>query len=132
TQLDRTPNTGAGAPVGEPASTAGGPGSMSGDQPIGEKLNSTTNDIFDKAKETASGTYNAVSSKATEKIEERKGELSTGLKSLADTFRKTGTDLESSQNTTPLTDVAARYTGTAARQIENVANYFERKDLKAM
>jgi len=112
--------------------TSSGQGSMSSDRPIGEKLSSTTNDILDKAKETASGTYSAVSSKATEKIEEQKGELSTGLKSLADTFRKTGSELESAQQTTPLTDVAARYTGTAARQIENIANYFERKDLKAM
>ena len=108
------------------------PASTSADQPVSEKLSSTANDILDKAKETASGTYDAVSTKATEKIEARKGELSSGLKTLADTFRKTGTDLESTEQTTPLTDVAARYTGTAARQIENIANYFERKDLKAM
>jgi ElaB/YqjD/DUF883 family membrane-anchored ribosome-binding protein len=105
---------------------------IANDQSSSEKLSSTANDILDKAKETASGTYNAVSTKATEKIEERKGELSTGLKTLADTVRKTGSDLESSAQTTPLTDAAARYTDTAARQIENVANYFERKDLKAM
>jgi len=134
TQPGQAPHMDDGAPKGlsSAATNSGGPGSMSGDQPIGEKLSSTTNDIIDKAKETASGTYNAVSSKATEKIEERKGELSTGLKSLADTFRKTGSDLESADQSTPLTDVAARYTVTAARQIENVANYFERKDLKAM
>jgi ElaB/YqjD/DUF883 family membrane-anchored ribosome-binding protein len=102
------------------------------DQPISEKLSSTANGILDKAKETASGTYDAVATQATEKIEEHKGELSSGLRTLADTFRKTGTDLESTPKSTPLTDVTARYTGVAARQIENVASYFERKDLRAM
>jgi len=102
------------------------------DQPLSEKVSDTASGIIDKAKETASGTYNAVSAKATEKIEEHKGELSSGLKTLADSVRKTGSELESSPQTTALTDAAARYTGTAARQIENVANYFERKDLRAM
>jgi hypothetical protein len=99
---------------------------------VSEKLSSTANGILDKAKETASGTYDAVASKATTKIEERKGELSTGLKTLADTFRKTGTDLEGAQSTTPLTDLTAKYTGSAANQIEKVASYFERKDLRMM
>ena len=101
-------------------------------QPLSEKVSDTASGILDKAKETASGTYDAVTTQATSKIEERKGELSTGLRTLADTFRKTGTDLKGAQQTTPLTDMTARYTGTAANQIEKVASYFERKDLKAM
>src|SRR5436190_11077821 len=113
------------------SNTTSGTGAAS-DQPISEKPSSTANGILDKAKQTASGTYDAVATQATEKIEEHKGELSSGLRTLADTFRKTGTDLESTPNSTPLTDVTARYTGVAARQIENVASYFERKDLRAM
>jgi len=105
---------------------------MSGGQPISEKISSTASGILDKAKETASGTYDAVANQATSKIEERKGELSTGLKTLADTFRKSGSDLKNAQQKTPLTDVTARYSGVAADQIENVADYFERKDLRAM
>jgi len=31
-----------------------------------------------------------------------------------------------------LTDITARYSGTAANQIEKIADYFERKDLRAM
>ena len=104
----------------------------SNDQPITDKISDTASGILDKAKETASGTYDAVATQATSKIEERKGELSTGLRTLADTFRKTGTDLKGAQQTTPLTDMTARYTGTAANQIDKVASYFERKDLKAM
>ena len=102
------------------------------DEPISEKISTTASGILDKAKETASGTYDAVASQATTKIEERKGELSSGLRTLADTFRKTGTDLGQTPQSTPLTEVTARYTGTAANQIEKVASYFERKDLRAM
>lgn len=101
-------------------------------EPLSEKVSSTASGILEKAKETASGTYDVVASQATNKIEERKGELSTGLRTLADTFRKTGIDLKGASQTTPLTDMTARYTGTAANQIEKVAGYFERKDLKAM
>jgi hypothetical protein len=102
------------------------------DQPLSEKVSDTASGILDKAKEAASGTYDAVATQATSKIEEHKGELSSGLRTLADTFRKTGTDLKQTPQSTPLTDVTARYSGTAANQIEKVASYFERKDLKAM
>ena len=67
----------------------------SNDQPLSEKVSDTANGILDKAKETASGTYDAVATQGKDsKIEEHKGELSTGLRTLADTFRKTGTDLK--------------------------------------
>lgn len=136
------PKTGqtSGARSGQPA-TATGAGSATGlssstpariDEPISEKISTTASGILDKAKETASGTYDAVASQATTKIEERKGELSSGLKTLADTFRKTGTELGQVPQSTPITEMTARYTGTAANQIEKVANYFERKDLRAM
>lgn len=116
--------------IGNNQSTANQSGSNA--QPLSEKVSDTASGILDKAKETASGTYDAVATQATSKIEEHKGELSTGLRTLADTFRKTGTDLKGAQQTTPLTDMTARYTGSAANQIEKVASYFERKDLKAM
>jgi hypothetical protein len=102
------------------------------DQPISDQIGDTASGILDKAKETVSGTYDAVATKATNKVEERKSELSTGLRTLADTFRKTGTDLKGAPQTTPLTDMTAQYTRTAANQIDKVASYFERKDLKAM
>ena len=102
------------------------------DQPLSEKVSDTASGIVDKAKETASGTYDAVASQATTKIEAQKGELSSGLKTLADTFRKTGDDLKATPRSTSLTDLTARYTGTAAKQIDKVADYFERKNLRAM
>ena len=125
-------NTSSGQVAGNTSDQNTSTQNMSGDQPISEKLSSTASGILDKAKETASGTYDAVANQATSKIEERKGELSTGLRTLADTFRKTGSDLKNTQQPTPLTDVTARYTGVAANQIENVAGYFERKNLRAM
>jgi hypothetical protein len=141
---DRPQPTAAGSPTaGQPtqsasSSTGSSPGmtgtgtSNTGDGGIGEKLSSTTSGIFDKAKETASDTYDAVATKATDRIQERKGELSTGLKTLADTFRKTGSDLQNAPQTSSLTDFTAKYTGSAASQIEKVANYFERKDPREM
>jgi ElaB/YqjD/DUF883 family membrane-anchored ribosome-binding protein len=102
------------------------------DQPLSEKVGDTASGIMDKAKETASGTYDAVASQATTKIEAQKGELSTGLKTLADTFRRTGNDLKANPQSTSLTDLTARYTGTAAKQIDKVADYFQRKNLRAM
>jgi hypothetical protein len=132
TSTSGTTNTGSGQMSGNTGGQNTSTQNMSGDQPISEKLSSTASGILDKAKETASGTYDAVANQATSKIEEHKGELSTGLRTLADTFRKTGSDLQNAQQTTPLTDVTARYTGVAANQIENVASYFERKDLRAM
>jgi len=100
--------------------------------PSGTEMKSKAEGIYDQVKETASGTYDAVASTASSKLEDRKDELSTGLRTLADTFRKTGNDLMGSAQATALTDLTAKYTGTAARQIENVANYFERKDLRAV
>lgn len=121
--------------VRPPSSMAGASSSRNtgaADQPISEKVSSAASGILDKAKETASGTYDAVATEATTKIEERKGELSTGLKTLAATFRRTGNDLEGTPQSTPLTGLTARYTGAAASQIEKVADYFERKNLRAM
>jgi len=116
----------------KPAGDVAASSNTQNDQPIGEKLSTTASGILDKAKETASGTYDAVANQATTKIEEHKGELSSGLKTLADSFRKTGHELGNVTESTPLTDITARYTGTAANQIEKVASYFERKDLRAM
>jgi hypothetical protein len=127
-----TTNTGSGQTADSTGSQNTATQNMSGGQPISEKISSTASGILDKAKETASGTYDAVANQATSKIEEHKGELSTGLRTLADTFRKTGSDLKNAEQKTPLTDVTGRYSGLAADQIENVAGYFERKDLRAM
>ena len=129
------PNTSGVAAGNMPASTfqgASSPNMPEADQPISEKVGSTASGIIDKAKETASGTYDAVATQATTKIEERKGELSIGLRTLADTFRRTGIDLRATPQSTPLTDFTSRYTGAAANQIEKLANYFERKNLRAM
>jgi hypothetical protein len=119
------PRVGSSTPTTEPAY-------QSEDRSKGDQLSASAGGILDKAKETASGTYDAVATKATNKIEERKGELSTGLKTVADTFRKTGSELRTAPHTTPLTDLTARYSGTAANQIEKAARYFERHDVRAM
>jgi hypothetical protein len=100
--------------------------------PSGTDMKSKAEGIVDQVKDTASGTYEAVANTASSKLDERKGELSSGLRTLAETFRKTGNDLKGNAQATPLTDITAKYTGTAARQIENVANYFDRKDLSAV
>ena len=125
-----TPPTGQGAVTAQPARE---PQSRN-DQPAprSEDVRSTASGIYDQVKETASGTVDAVATKATTKIEEQKDEVSTGLKTLADTFRKTGSELKSAGEPNQLTDLTAKYSGTAANKIEQIAGYFERKDLKAM
>jgi hypothetical protein len=132
-----SPATGTtGTPAGR-TSNAGSTPSVGGldtshELPSGTDMKSKAEGIYDQVKETASGTYDKVADKASSKLEERKGELSSGLRTLADSFRKTGNELKGNSQATPLTDLTAKYTGTAAKQIENVASYFERKDLRSV
>jgi hypothetical protein len=95
---------------------------------IGEAASS----LYEQAKGTASETYDAVAAKANSALEDRKSSLSAGLKSVADSFKKTGTELRTTGESNQLTDLTSKYTGTAAAKLEDLAGYFERKDLRAM
>ena len=88
--------------------------------------------FIDQAKETAGHAYEVVADKATEKLEEQKSTLSGGLVSVADTLRKVGNNLKGPDVQDGIAKYAADYSDTAARKIQDAANYFEQKDLRGM
>lgn len=92
-------------------------------------------EVFSQAKEKAteavSQTYNQVTEKATEKINEQKGTLAQGLSSLAENLRQMDENLRSDEKV-PLAGATAKYGDTLANQVQQVADYLERKDVRAM
>lgn len=88
--------------------------------------------LLDQAKETAGQAYDSVSEKAATKLDEQKSSLSGGLASVADSVRKVGQNLKGGEATDTVSKYTAEYSDAAAQKIEQVANYFERKDVKAM
>ena len=88
--------------------------------------------LLEQAKETAGQAYDSVSEKAVTKLDEQKSSLSGGLASVADSVRKVGENLKGGEATDTVSKYTAEYSDAAAQKIEQVANYFERKDVKAM
>ncbi len=97
------------------------------------KTNTETNkSLLDQAKDTAGQAYNSVAEQATSKLDEQKSSLSGGLASVADSVRMVGENLKTSETGGGIAKYTAEYTDSAARKIEQAADYFERKDIKAM
>lgn len=92
----------------------------------------TARSFYDQAKETAGQAYEAVSEKAVTKIDEQKSTLSGGLSTVADSIRQVGDNLGSTETESALAGSAAKYTQTAARKIEDVADYFETNSVSDM
>ncbi len=88
--------------------------------------------LLDQAKEAAGQAYDSVSEKAVTKLDEQKSSLSGGLASVADSVRKVGQNLKGGEATDTVSKYTAEYSDAAAQKIEQVANYFERKDIKAV
>ena len=92
----------------------------------------TARSLVDQAKETAGQAYEAVTDKATTKLNEQKSTLSDGLSTVADSVRQVGENLGSSSTESGLAEAAAKYTNTAAQKLEDVAGYFETKNVREM
>jgi hypothetical protein len=92
----------------------------------------TARSFIDQAKETAGQAYEAVTDKAATKLDEQKSTLKSGLATVADSVRQVSQNLGSSKTDSGLAEAAAKYTDTAARKLENVAGYFERKNVRDM
>ena len=88
--------------------------------------------LYDQAKETAGQAYEAVTDKAASTLDEKKSTLSEGLSTVADSMRQVGGNLGGQASDNALTGAASRYSETAATQIENLANYFETRDVRTM
>jgi len=97
----------------------------------------TARSFVDQAKETASQAVGAVTERAAETLDERKTTVTGGLTAVADSIRQVAQKVNepgaagmSEKN--PLTEAAAKYSGTAAQKLEDVANYFDRKGVREM
>jgi len=88
--------------------------------------------LYEQAKDTAGHAYDAATEKASSKFEEKKTDISGGLSSVAGSIRTVSQNLKTSDAQNAITDATAKYTDTAARTLEDVANYFETKDLRTM
>ena len=136
------PTTGAGSkstPTSPSSSSQSSGGTVSqfnrsGSQSTGSTgaATATARTFYDQAKETAGQAYEAVTDKAATKLDEQKSTLSGGLSTVADSVRQVSQNLNSSTTDSGLAEAAARYTDTAARKIENVATYFDNKNVREM
>ena len=97
-----------------------------------ETVKDTAKGLYDQAKSTAGQAYGVATKRATEVLDEKKEVLTGGLTSVADSIKQFGETLNKTEEKNPITETAAKYTNGLAEQIEGVANYFERKDVKDM
>jgi len=92
----------------------------------------TGKSLLDQAKDTAGQAYEAASGKAVSKIDDQKLTLASGLSSVAESVRQVGQNLKGPNAQDGIAKYTVEYSDTAAHKIEQVANYFERKDVKEM
>jgi hypothetical protein len=92
----------------------------------------TAKTLVNQAKSTAGTAYEAVTDKATTKLEEQKATVAGGLTSVAESVRSMSSNLNQSPEQNPLADYTAQYADTAAQKIEQIARYFEQTDVKGM
>jgi hypothetical protein len=108
------------------------PAASAAGQDAGNKLKDSATDLYEQAKESASESYDAVAAKAKTAVTDHKNQVSAGLKTVADSIRQMGGQLRSAPESNRLTELTSDFTGKAAGTIDNVANYFERKDPREM
>lgn len=85
-----------------------------------------------QAKDSAGEVYELVADKASSKIESQKKNLSSGLVAIADSIRQAGQTLRDGEEQTAISGLTAEYGQTIADKIEQVSDYFDRKDLKGI
>lgn len=98
----------------------------------GETAKSAARGIIDQAKSTAGQAYGVATEKAATKIEEQKTTLASGLTSVADTIKQVGGNLRETDDPSGITELTAKYGESLANQIEQISNYFDRKDTREM
>jgi len=117
-------------PGGESTST------YTSDNPASQSISATSTaaakSLYDQAKDTAGHAYDAATEKAASKFDEKKSDISGGLSSVAGSVRTVSQNLRSSDAQNAITTTTAKYTDTAARKLEDVANYFETHDMRQM
>jgi len=121
--------TGAGS---SPMNTGSSQSMSGGNADAMDAAKDTARTLVDQAKSTAGTAYEAVTDKATSKIEEQKATVAGGLTSVAESVRSLSSNLNQAPDHNPLADYTAQYADTAAQKLEQVARYFERTDVKGM
>ena len=94
--------------------------------------NGAGDDLMEHVRSTASEAYDSATSKASQKLEEQKTTLSSGLSNVATSMRKFGKDFENVDSDDPISKITAEYSQLAANKLEQAVGYFDRKDLNAM
>ncbi len=108
---------------------------------VGEVLRGNTAPVTDAAKDAFSqvkGAAGAVAGQALGQVQEKAGSaidqqkqnLTEGLTSVAGSIRSLGDNLRQSEQAPAVAQVAARYSDTVADQVEQLARYFETRDLR--
>ena len=88
--------------------------------------------LMQQVRSSASGVYESATSKATEKLEEKKTDLSSGLSNVASSIRQLSGNLGTSGSNDQISRLTSEFSTSAAEKIERAANYFERQDVNAM
>lgn len=108
---------------------------------VGEVLRGNTAPVTDAAKDAynqVKGAAGAVAGQALGQAQEKAGSaidaqkqnLTEGLTSVAGSIRSLGDNLRGSEQAPAVAQVAARYSDTVADQVEQLAKYFETRDLR--
>lgn len=107
-------------------------GGSDSDASATETAKSAARGIIDQAKNTAGQAYGVATEKAATKIDEQKTTLASGLTSVADTIKQVGGNLREADDPSGITELTAKYGESLANQIEQISNYFDRKDTREM
>jgi hypothetical protein len=91
-----------------------------------------TKEMLHQAKETAGQAYEKVTEQASSQIVTQKDNLARGLSSVADGIRQMGENLRGGEQQTPIAGITAKYGDSLARQVEQVSDYLEKKDLREL
>ena len=105
---------------------------------VTEVLRGNTQGVTEAAKTAVGQAKDAVGQAATQiagkaqeqaatVLDQQKHNLTEGLGGVADNIRTLGDNLGKSES--PIADVAAKYSGTLADQVDNLAHYFEQRNI---
>jgi len=108
-------------------STGGAGGGQSQPSTPGGMAHQQATQVKEQVQQTASDLKDQVTEQATGKIEEQKTAASGSLSTVAHAVRQTADQLEENDQ-----EAIARYVHRAAAQVENVADYIGRRDLRGL
>ena len=116
-----------------PTSGTNKPADSAGENnPAVETVKNTAKDILGSAKDSAGQAYEIAADAANSKITEQKSAFAGGLAGMASSIRQIGDDLRTGDEKNPFANLTARYGDAAAEKVDQLSDYFERKDLKGI